>query len=641
MFTFFKDKEEIYNPTAADTLPVMDPSLTVELNKAGSASFTLPPKHPFYNNLPKLASWITIQDQNSILWRGRVLDSTDDNKKNRNFIAEGQLAILNDSIIRPYSYTGTVRNYLAFLINQHNEQQTDPHKKITLGTVNVTSPEGSTIKRKSTQYASTWNEINSNLIGPLGGYLIPSYNTDGTLTVSYRETPGDLGSQDIRFGENIVDFSRFVTATEVFTVLIPTGKTDSEATSSTTTSRSGGALTIESVNGGLDYIKNAGAVKLFGGEIWREHNWSYIDSPSELKAAGQKYLADNISAAITINIDAIDLHLLNVNVQAIKLGSLHNVIANEYEVNDQYYCSKIDYHFNNPSSNRYTFGTLQQTLTELQHEEEQQTSADISDTAEGINDRIDGTEGNLTGEAETRYNDDQTLQGEIDALEELIGADGVVPDGTTVLQYAQQQATNLIKNGVEGGHVFVSENEILIMDATSIASATKVWRWNSGGLGFSANGYNGTYKTAMTSDGRIVADMITTGKLLAEYIALFGKMAVYKTNVINSTNIGGYIGYFSGDDGSGTTGITMAPATGNNKIAVSTGGASLNGGIPLVSVTNKAYSAGPFEVQGSLTVSGGHDMSLNGGGDIYSTAWGGWLSQVLANKAAASHTHSS
>ena len=40
-----------------------------------------------------------------------------------------------------------------------------------------------------------------------------------------------------------------------------------------------------------------------------------------------KYLADNISAAITINIDAIDLHLLNVNVQAIKLGSLHNVIG--------------------------------------------------------------------------------------------------------------------------------------------------------------------------------------------------------------------------------------------------------------------------------------------------------------------------
>lgn len=637
MFTFFKDKEEIYNPIAADTLPVIDPSLTVELNKAGSASFTLPPKHPAYNNLPKLASWITIQDQNSILWRGRVLDSTDDNKKNRSFIAEGQLAILNDSIIRPYSFTGTVRNYLVFLINQHNEQQTDPHKKITLGTVNVTSPEGSTIKRKSTQYASTWNEINSNLIGPLGGYLIPSYNSDGSLTVSYRETPGDLGSQDIRFGENIVDFSRFVTATDVFTVLIPTGKTETEATSATTTSRSGGALTIESVNGGLDYIKNAGAVRLFGGEIWREHNWSYIDSPAELKAAGQKYLADNISAAITINIDAIDLHLLNVNVQAIKLGSLHNVIANEYEVNDQYFCSKIDYHFNNPSSNRYTFGTLQQTLTELQHEEEQQTNADISDTAEGINDRIDGTEENLTGEAETRYNDDQALQDEIDALEALIGADGVVPDGTTVLQYAQQQATNLIKNGVEGGHVFVSENEILIMDSTSISSATNVWRWNSGGLGFSSSGYNGTYKTAMTSDGKIVADMITTGKLLAEYIALFGKMAVYKNNVINNNNIGGYIGYFEGSDGTSDT-YGMALTCGNNKIAVSTNGASINGGTPFFSISNRCQCGGNLTVTGNLTVNGTLNIAGNSR-DIESEIDAIW--DAIDSKADANHSHSS
>ena len=582
MFTFFKDKEEIYNPVAADTLPVMDPSLSVELNKAGSASFTLPPKHPFYNNLPKLASWITIQDQNSILWRGRVLDSTDDNKKNRNFIAEGQLAILNDSIIRPYSYTGTVRNYLAFLINQHNEQQTDPHKKITLGTVNVTSPEGSTIKRKSTQYASAWNEINSNLIGPLGGYLIPSYNSDGSLSVSYRETPGDLGSQDIRFGENIVDFSRFVTATDVFTVLIPTGKTESETTSDTTTSRSNGVLTIESVNGGLDYIRNDGAVRLFGGEIWREHNWSYIRSASELKAAGQKYLADNISAAITINIDAIDLHLLNVNVQAIKLGSLHNVIANEYDVNDQYYCSKIEYHFNNPGQNRYTFGTLQQTLTELQHEEDQQASANLSNAEDGINARVDKTEQNLT------------------SLSDLLGADGVVPDGQTVLEYAQEQATDLIKNGVEGGHVFVSENEILIMDSTSISSATKVWRWNSGGLGYSSTGYNGTYQTAMTADGKIVADMITTGKLLAEYIALFGKMAVYKSNVINSTNIGGYIGYFEGSDGSGDT-EGMAMTCGNNKIAVSNAGASINGGTPFFSVANRCQVSGNLTVTGNIT----------------------------------------
>lgn len=45
-----------------------------------------------------------------------------------------------------------------------------------------------------------------------------------------------------------------------------------------------------------------------------------------------------------------------------------------------------------------------------------------------------------------------------------------------------------------------------------------MWRWNVGGLGFSSNGYNGPYETAITNDGAIVADFITTGSLVANII---------------------------------------------------------------------------------------------------------------------------
>ena len=45
-----------------------------------------------------------------------------------------------------------------------------------------------------------------------------------------------------------------------------------------------------------------------------------------------------------------------------------------------------------------------------------------------------------------------------------------------------------------------------------------VWRWNVGGLGFSHNGYNGPYETAITADGQIVADFITSGSLVANII---------------------------------------------------------------------------------------------------------------------------
>ena len=56
--------------------------------------------------------------------------------------------------------------------------------------------------------------------------------------------------------------------------------------------------------------------------------------------------------------------------------------------------------------------------------------------------------------------------------------------------------------------------ELLILDQPSIEDAVNVWRWNVEGLGFSSNGYNGPYETAITADGQIVADFITSGSCL-------------------------------------------------------------------------------------------------------------------------------
>ena len=85
-------------------------------------------------------------------------------------------------------------------------------------------------------------------------------------------------------------------------------------------------------------------------------------------------------------------------------------------------------------------------------------------------------------------------------------------------------ATTLISGGL-GGHVVLKTNgdgqpeEILIMDTDDIDTAQSVWRWNINGLGYSANGYSGPYSTAITMDGQIVADFITTGTLSANRIS--------------------------------------------------------------------------------------------------------------------------
>ena len=94
----------------------------------------------------------------------------------------------------------------------------------------------------------------------------------------------------------------------------------------------------------------------------------------------------------------------------------------------------------------------------------------------------------------------------------------------TALQAAVMEATELI-TGNQGGYVVIHSStggdkpdEILIMDQPSIEEATQVWRWNKSGLGYSSSGYNGPYGLAMTIDGKINADFITTGGMDAARI---------------------------------------------------------------------------------------------------------------------------
>ena len=99
---------------------------------------------------------------------------------------------------------------------------------------------------------------------------------------------------------------------------------------------------------------------------------------------------------------------------------------------------------------------------------------------------------------------------------------------------AIDDATKAI-TGQSGGYVVLNPaknpQEILIMDAPTIAAAKRVWRWNSGGLGYSKNGYNGPFETAITQDGAIVADFITVGQIATarldvQDIIRTGKIAV-------------------------------------------------------------------------------------------------------------------
>lgn len=90
---------------------------------------------------------------------------------------------------------------------------------------------------------------------------------------------------------------------------------------------------------------------------------------------------------------------------------------------------------------------------------------------------------------------------------------------TDILNKAKEDATNII-NHPFNGNLYIDENSgtIYLLDTTDPATAKCVWKWSLGGLGFSSTGINGNFETAITQDGKMVADFITAGTMAIERI---------------------------------------------------------------------------------------------------------------------------
>lgn len=107
-------------------------------------------------------------------------------------------------------------------------------------------------------------------------------------------------------------------------------------------------------------------------------------------------------------------------------------------------------------------------------------------------------------------------------------------DTSNLLEQAQINASNLLKDAMTGYIYFDYDNgNLYIMDNPDPDDAVKVWRWNLNGLGYSSTGINGTYGLAITMDGSIVADYITTGTLNTAVIQGYDSLVQSVANIEN------------------------------------------------------------------------------------------------------------
>lgn len=148
-------------------------------------------------------------------------------------------------------------------------------------------------------------------------------------------------------------------------------------------------------------------------------------------------------------------------------------------------------------------------------------------------------------------------------------------------QEAIDKATELITQ-FNGGYVVKKNGELFISDNEDIDKAQHIWRWNINGLGYSSTGIDGPYGLAITMDGKIVADFITTGTMSAERIN-GGILKLGGNNNINGE-------------------IQVVDSSGNDLVKISKEGLILSNGTKLIGgngvLSNFTYNTGEWQEVG-------------------------------------------
>lgn len=366
MFYIYADGQPLSYPLDDESV-VLAPKLTLEMGKAGALEFSLPPSNRLYKEIRKLTTVITVELDDTEIFRGRVLTYERGFNNVKKVYCEGNLAYLVDSVIKGEKYEGTTRGLFTQILTAHNAR-VDVAKRFTQGTVNVENRsvvirgQSEDIRDLETgdfdyrqialnsivnEWKTALDYISECLIDYCGGYL--RTRRSGNVTyLDYVTSYGRDATQDVRFGENILDLTEEVSAENLFTVLIPLGDDN---------------LTIASVNNESDELVDADGVALYG-RILQTHVFDSVNNANTLLENGQRFLASNGNIPILVTIKGVDLHLVNPDIKEIYVGDTVNVISAPHAISGRLTCSKIEYDLENPENTIYTFGEPRQTLTE-------------------------------------------------------------------------------------------------------------------------------------------------------------------------------------------------------------------------------------------------------------------------------------
>lgn len=569
-----------------DSYSIINSKLETSLNEAGSFECDIPQNNMRYSdfdNGQQLRSGvISVLKDGVEIFCGEVREVTQNFDFTKHIYAVGELAYLFDSIQPQAKYQGTISDMFNAMLTYHNNQ-VETRKQYQMGNVLVTDPNGYIYH--FTNREDTLTAIREKLCNTLDGYLkIRKVGGVKYLDLIPLSSYGSYCTQEIQFGENMLDYSANYTANDIATCVIPLGaRFDEDHRTADAVEGLDEYLTIKGTSvdsyhttSSADFVYIQSAVNRFG---WVRvvKSWDDVTIAENLKTKAEQWLTDAQYSKLELDLSAVDLALLNSDIESFEVGDTVHAWAEPYNMDTTFPVRKKTIYLNDLSKNSIVLSN-----TETNKSYTRQVSDAVSQVKEDI------------------------------------------PQTFTLMEESKSQALSMLLSQTQGGYVvneyhYDSDGKadyieaINICDQKSIDLSLSRWRWSYNGLGFlQRNSTSDPWPTssipvAITNDGKINADQILTGTLDADTVRVHGK--------IEATS--GYIGSQTQGWDIGSQNIHNGP------ISMSDGTAGMYVGVDGIRTNGSGTMAGAYTTMSGGLIRSNQVVTANG---FYTTGLGAYIS---------------
>lgn len=504
-YRVYYDDILLYDPVMTE-YKLIEPKWETELSKVGSFTFTIPVTHPNFEFLELMKPLIKIYRDGVLKFKGRIYKMENDFYGNRKCTCEDLMGFLNDSLIAPFSFHGTTGDLFRQLITWHNDRSA-PSQQIIIG--NVVGEDEVEIVRWQETYKPTLEALKGKILDKFGGYLKLRYDVNENPVLDFLQEITDTCQQHVTYGINLANHIIDENAKDFATAVVPLGikhdELDPESHDET-------RVTIEEVNGGLDYLVNEDLASIYG-VIYQKPSLTthpMVVLPTTLLERGKEDLIKAVVYKKSVTVTMADLGFIE-DVNSPETGQNIIIDSIPHGGTISYLLRAMSVDISDPAMTEIVLGDEKESFL-------LKTQRDISDVSQ----RVTNIENTLITEAQTI-------------------AQTTIENNTSILQSAEQIILQALQN-----YVRTSDYETTVQTITtqfSVMNGIIEANFNTTTENF--NGVQGQFANIEKYIRFINGDIVLGNSESAVKLRISNDILYFFTGADDNTDLANALAYFS------------------------------------------------------------------------------------------------